>query len=84
MHGRLQPHLQAGVQVFHGVVHEGALLPLSSAVCNITIPTSPLFEMVESFTLYCVYIGFPHVCVTGQLLYHSTENLLVLVQYMAV
>jgi hypothetical protein len=27
MDGRLQPHLQGGVQVFHGVVHEGALLP---------------------------------------------------------
>jgi hypothetical protein len=28
-------------------VHEGALCPLSSAVCNATIPTLPLFEIVE-------------------------------------
>jgi hypothetical protein len=45
--------------VFHGVVHEGALLsncPLSSAVCNATIPTSPLFEMVESACLPFHYV----------------------------
>ena len=38
------------MQVFYGVVHEGAVpyCPLSSAVCNATIPTLPLFEMAES------------------------------------
>jgi hypothetical protein len=40
-------HLQGGVQVFRGVVHEGALLR-TRAVCNATIPTLPSFEMAES------------------------------------
>jgi hypothetical protein len=35
-------HHFIAVQVFHGVVHEGAsYYPLSSAVCNATIPTYP-------------------------------------------
>ena len=53
--------------------------PLSSAVCNATIPTLPLFEMTESAcsTFYYVLhyllfikfmLVFYHVCVTGQLL----------------
>ena len=53
--------------------------PLSSAVCNVTIPTLPLFEMAESACLPFCYVlhyllfikfisAFYHVCVTGQLL----------------
>ena len=53
--------------------------PLSSAVCNATIPTLPLFEMAESacspfcyvlhYLLFVKFISaFYHVCVTGQLL----------------
>jgi hypothetical protein len=71
------PHLQGGVQGFHGVVHEGALL--STFLCNATIPTLPLFKMVESacspfcyvlhYLLFIKFISaFYHVCVTGQLL----------------
>ena len=54
--------------------------PLSSAVCNATIPTLPLFEMAESACSPFCYVlhdllfisFFYHVCVTGQLLQHST------------
>jgi hypothetical protein len=53
--------------------------PLSSAVCNTTIPTLPLFEMAESACSPFCYVlhhllfrkvisAFYHVCVTGQLL----------------
>jgi hypothetical protein len=53
--------------------------PLSSAVCNATIPILPLFEMAESacspfcyvlhYLLFIKFISaFYHVCVTGQLL----------------
>ena len=31
--GRGEPHLQGGVQVFHGMVHEGALLP--TLICSL-------------------------------------------------
>jgi hypothetical protein len=68
--------------------------PLSSAVCNATIPTFPLFVMAESACSPFCYIlhyllfiklksAFYHVCVTGQLLYHSTVNLLVKLQYIS-
>jgi hypothetical protein len=61
--------------------------PFFSAVCNATIPTLPLFEMAESACSPFCYVlhylvlikfvsAFYHVCVTGQLLWHSTVNLL--------
>jgi hypothetical protein len=70
-------HLQGGVQVFHGVVHDGDLLP--TLLCNAAIPTLPLFEMAEStcspfcyvlhYVLFMKFISaFYHECVTGQLL----------------
>jgi hypothetical protein len=74
---RIYLHLQGGVQVLHGVVHEGALLPtLRSAVCNATIPTLPLFEMAKfacspfCYVFHCLLFiefisAFYHVCVTG-------------------
>jgi hypothetical protein len=54
--------------------------PLSSAVCNATIPTLSLFETAESaFSPFCYVLhyllfmkfilsAFYYVCVTGQLL----------------
>jgi hypothetical protein len=70
---------QEGVQVFHGVGHEGALLPtllcsLQHYYPNITIIWDDricMFAVLLRFTLSFVYkvcIGFYHVCVTGQLL----------------
>ena len=62
------PHLQGVVQVFHGVIHEGALLP--------TLSLHRYYRNIIKFVS-----AFYHVCVTGQLLQHSTVNLLVKVQY---
>jgi hypothetical protein len=46
---RIQPHLQGGVQVFHGVVHEEALLVTAhSPLQYATLTTLPLFEIAES------------------------------------
>jgi hypothetical protein len=62
------------VQVCQGVPY----CPLSSAICNATLRTLPLFEMAESASLpryvlhYLLFIKFIsvfyHLCVTGQLL----------------
>ena len=66
--------------------------PLSSAVCNATIPTLPLLEMTESACSPFCYVlnsrlfikfisAFYHIRVTGKLLQHSTVNFLDKVQY---
>jgi hypothetical protein len=77
--GRGEPHLQGGVQVFHGMVHEGALLP--TLICslqrysryypNITIIWDGricMFAVLLRFTLSYKVSAFYHVCMTGQLL----------------
>jgi hypothetical protein len=57
-------YLQGRVQVFHGVVHEGALLPTLLSPPNFTIIWDGricMFAVLLRFTLsfvYKVYIGF--------------------------
>jgi hypothetical protein len=68
-----------GCRFSTGWCTRGPYCPLSSAVCNATIPTLPLFAIAESACLpfcdvlrYLLFIkfisAFYHVCVTGQLL----------------